>query len=1142
MNRKLLSIITIIMSIALVSGVFGIQLPVEAAPKKTKKVTKVEITKPASSTLVLKKGGTYTLKYKITPKNASNKKVKFSSSNKKVVTVSTKGKIKAVGRGTAKITVKSVSNGKKKASITVKVGTPVKKVLLSKKTVKLTEGGSTTIKATISPKSATNKKVIYRTSNKQVASVSNKGKITALKQGTAKITAEATDGSGKKATCIVTVQKKAVTPSPSPTPEPEPIPVPEPDPEYHLVWSDDFLESELNIADWNYEMRAPGWVNNELQEYTDSIENVYVKDGNLVLKARKTTVSENGVSKDYYTSGKVTTQNKHDFKYGKFEIRAKAPKGQGLWPAIWMMPTDESFYGQWPKCGEIDIMELLGHEPNVVYGTIHYGEPHREQQRKFVLEGETFADDYHTYAVEWEPGEIRFYIDGILYHTANDWFTKVEGKGEVTYPAPFDQPFYLQMNLAVGGNWPGKPDATTDFENAEFKVDYVKVYQKDSYDEDVTKPEKNIDLREPDSSGNYIVNGDFSVMESLEDDVDWGVKYALGGQGNSEISNHELIIRTTDYGTKDYSVQVVQPDLPMKQGGKYTLTFDAYAEDARNMIVDISGPDNGYIRYLTDTVVSLGTQNKSYKYEFIMTEGSDSNGRLEFNLGNQNSIAAVHLSNIRLEKTGETEIREPEKSVLPDGNYVYNGEFQEGDGRLKYWNVEKSDKVQVSVTNDNGRRELMVQAPTSVSLNDVLVKQEKIAISEEKNYVLTFDAYGDSNKTIVAQINGETFQAEIGAEKKQFKYELSTGNQIIDNTLVFNLGVPGITYIDNVRIAEDRMLINGDFSSGFTGWEPFVDSTLAARVTYVVDSLTENDAAAFGIQDTGKEAWQIQLKQNNIKLEEGKWYQLAFYAKTNRINGRKIMAALQRDGSKDNNWDAYSEKIVAIGSEYQRHEITFQMKKSTDEKTIMTFSMGAVAGEQITDKHDVYIDDVSLEEIAAPELPSVSGNMIQNSDFTKGNEGLENWIMAVSSPGKATAEAMDGGIKFDIENVGTYDWDIQLKQGGIHLQKGHKYKLEMKVVSDTTRHMKAAFLTSSYNWYGGIDFALEKDVEQDVSTIIYIGEDKESDSNIDFVISMGRNADDKCPEESVSENGICTHITQPGSIYIKNISVEEIME
>ena len=225
-------------------------------------------------------------------------------------------------------------------------------------------------------------------------------------------------------------------------------------------------------------VKANTLTNNELQEYTTSEENAFVKNGKLVLKAIKS--EKDG--KDYYTSGKITSQNKKDFTYGKVVVSAKTPEGKGLWPAIWMMPQDESFYGQWPKCGEIDIMEVLGDDTTTSYSTIHYGEPHAEQQGTITLDKGSFSEDFHEYSVEWEPGEMRFYTDDELVLTVNDWFTAVEGEDEKEYPAPFNQPFFVQMNLAVGGNWPGNPDKNTDFDKAEFEIDYVRVYQKDEYD------------------------------------------------------------------------------------------------------------------------------------------------------------------------------------------------------------------------------------------------------------------------------------------------------------------------------------------------------------------------------------------------------------------------------------------------------------------------------------------------------------------------------------------------------------------------------------------------------------------------------------------------------------------------------------
>ena len=414
---------------------------------------------------------------------------------------------------------------------------------------------------------------------------------------------------------------------------------------YNLLWSDEFDGKEMDKSKWNYEPHQPGWTNNELQEYTTSTDNVFVKDGNLVLKAIKT--EKDG--KPYYTSGKVTGQNKTDFLYGKVVVSAKVPEGQGLWPAIWMMPKQESYYGQWPKCGEIDIMESLGNDTTISYSTIHYGEPHAEQQGTITKTGdESFSSKFHEYSVEWEPGEMRFYTDGELVLTCNDWFTAVEGADDKPYPAPFNQPVFVQMNLAVGGNWPGNPDETTDFSKAEFQIDYVRVYQKAEYDTNVTKPTKA--FLQGDATGNFIRNGDFSVAEDLTDDVDWKFLLFNEGEGSAEIKDGEIVITTQKYGTEEYSVQLVQPDLPMLKGHKYRVTFDIRADEARKCIVCVSAPNAGWIRYLPDTSIDLTPEWQTYTFDFEMTEKDDNNGRLEFNMGKHGDTATIHITNVRVEE------------------------------------------------------------------------------------------------------------------------------------------------------------------------------------------------------------------------------------------------------------------------------------------------------------------------------------------------------------------------------------------------------------------------------------------------------------------------------------------------------------
>jgi len=415
---------------------------------------------------------------------------------------------------------------------------------------------------------------------------------------------------------------------------------------YNLLWHDEFDGDQLNLDIWTREVREPGWTNNELQEYRDSEENAYVKDGCLVLQAIKTK-TESGA--DYYTSGKVNSQNKADFMYGKVIIRAKVPEGQGLWPAGWMMPTDEQHYGQWPTCGEIDIFETLGHITNTAHQTVHYGKPHGQQQGTKVLDNGKFSDDFHDYSVEWEPGEMRFYIDDELILTVNDWNSSADGVTDFDYPAPFNQTFFVQLNLAVGGDWPGNPDETTNFDNAKLLVDYVRVYQKPEYDTNVTKPV--FDARVADETGNFITTGDFSDSSiDLTADTGWNFLLFENGAGAAEIKDNMIEITTQAAGDVDYSVQLVFWDVPLETGKKYKVTYDAKASENRNMVVCVSAPFADWIRYYPDTAVDLTTDWQTYTFEFDMTQKTDNRGRLEFNMGNRGSTATIDITNVRFEE------------------------------------------------------------------------------------------------------------------------------------------------------------------------------------------------------------------------------------------------------------------------------------------------------------------------------------------------------------------------------------------------------------------------------------------------------------------------------------------------------------
>jgi beta-glucanase (GH16 family) len=240
-----------------------------------------------------------------------------------------------------------------------------------------------------------------------------------------------------------------------------------------LVWADEFDGTALDPARWSAQTgdgcdrNLCGWGNNELQWYQAS--NAVVQGGSLTITAR-----EEAVGGRDYTSARLISAGKGDWTYGKIEVRARLPRGQGIWPAIWMLPTDNT-YGTWAASGEMDIVELVGHEPSRVHGTLHYGGPAPQNTNSgayYDLPSGTFADGFHVFAMEWERGEIRWYVDQRLYQRQTEWYSTGGA-----YPAPFDQRFHLVLNVAVGGNWPGYPDASTSFPQS-MEVDYVRVYQK----------------------------------------------------------------------------------------------------------------------------------------------------------------------------------------------------------------------------------------------------------------------------------------------------------------------------------------------------------------------------------------------------------------------------------------------------------------------------------------------------------------------------------------------------------------------------------------------------------------------------------------------------------------------------------------
>lgn len=378
-----------------------------------------------------------------------------------------------------------------------------------------------------------------------------------------------------------------------------------------LAWSDEFEGDSLDMTKWSYELgnwlldnkgnyETSGWGNNEQEFYTD--KNALVENGTLTIQAKKETYTDAVQGTYEYTSSKLVTKNKFSMCLGKVEIRARVDSGRSLWPALWMLP-ENSVYGRWAASGEIDIMEGFGSTPEKICGTIHFGNVWPEN--KYLTEYYYFKDgdsteNWHTYSIEWEEDEIRWYVDDVLYSTQNNWY--LDGR---TYPAPFDQNFYLIMNLAVGGHFDGVDGIYADpaiFENGpkELEVDYVRVYQKDG----ITK--KPAELQH-------------MTMKPY---------FMEGGTGTASNSDNGTMIEISDTGSQTYSVMAAVESLDIKKEQKYTLDFDILSTVPRD--IELTIENYAYDRFF-DKKITLTEEPQHFHYECSFE--NDEKADIKFLLG-----------------------------------------------------------------------------------------------------------------------------------------------------------------------------------------------------------------------------------------------------------------------------------------------------------------------------------------------------------------------------------------------------------------------------------------------------------------------------------------------------------------------------
>ncbi len=453
-----------------------------------------------------------------------------------------------------------------------------------------------------------------------------------------------------------------------------------------LIWSEEFDYSGLpNPNKWDYDVGGSGFGNNELQYYTkDRLENVRVDNGKLIIEARK----ENYSGKKF-TSARIKTLGNGDWKYGRFEVRAKLPTGRGIWPAIWFLPS-ESVYGNWPSSGEIDLMENVGYDPDKVFFTTH-----TERFNHATGEGRGGSTDlvapynnFYTYALEWYADSLRFYVDDVLYYS-------LDRKPTDTYKEwPFDQKMHLILNNAVGGDWAGSQGIDSTIFPQKFEVDFVKVYQfseeRSEYDLVVQQVAGgNVIASYPNGKVNADANVtleavpavgyEFIKWEGTYQDLDNPLQFNMAinttikpvfrkkGEmiqngafdagffkwyktvpsdlASSTINQGEIVFNISKSGANAWDIQFSQDGLLIEKGNSYTLTFDVWASQQTTFVASIGmskAPWNVY----SGATQTAGPTKKTIAYTFTMSADTDPEARVIFDIGK--ALGSLHFDNISL--------------------------------------------------------------------------------------------------------------------------------------------------------------------------------------------------------------------------------------------------------------------------------------------------------------------------------------------------------------------------------------------------------------------------------------------------------------------------------------------------------------
>ncbi|MBR1930053.1 MAG: S-layer homology domain-containing protein [Lachnospiraceae bacterium] len=515
---------------------------------------------------------------------------------------------------------------------------------------------------------------------------------------------------------------------------------------YTLIFDDEFdgdygsakvdADTGLNLDNWAYQLGDgtidcgnTGWGNAELQAYTGNKKNIAVNedltgdgkaDGLLRITAsyeESPYVYETESAKNY-TSARIRS-TKPDAElfnntYGYVEARISLPETKGAWPAFWMLPQSTNIYGGWPVSGEIDIMETVGSFGNDVHnqacGTLHFGAPDHVYKGSGYVDLDSDIKYFHTYAVDWAPGEISWYYDGVKIYTMSNWKSGFSGASDsLSFDAPFDQPFYMLLNLAVdSGRFGGANNKAAFQEDINMYVDYVRVYQKtDGY---ADYAERGADGSAKEDWADYagknqiaeIADGVIATpnVDRDSDKTKWYVSENEGGAGSATIvkdaNNTEWAkVAITTAGSQDYSVQLIG-HYDAKAGYSYKVSFDAYADgDMVGKTVNCDSKEwSGWSTYGIQSFVLKDTATP-VEYKFNQVEDFN-DCRIEFNLGAKGT-GNVYISNVKVEIIDPSELDSESavRTALANGNVLYNSTFDQGSKHIGYWKAMEGTTLSV---------------------------------------------------------------------------------------------------------------------------------------------------------------------------------------------------------------------------------------------------------------------------------------------------------------------------------------------------------------------------------------------------------------------------------------------------------------